>query len=122
VGYEFYYAKRYLEIYSEGFTSYWEYPGLPRLDLLAGFFEVKYKLRPRWYVAGRFGLVEPGEIETAPGIGEKWDYPLKRYEFGIGYKALRKTTIKFVTQINRFDLVDGFDNELIGLQISSVFN
>ena len=122
VGYELYFAKRYLEIYSEAFYSTWEYPGLPDLDLISGYFEFKYKFRPRWYVAGRFGLSEPGEIETAPGINEKWDYALRRYEFGLGYKALRKMTIKLVTQINRFDQTDSFDNNLIALQISSVFN
>ena len=122
IGYEFYFAKRYLEIYSEAFYSTWEYPGLPDLDLISGYFEFKYKFRPRWYIASRFGLSEPGEIETAPGISEKWDYPLKRYEFGLGYKALRKMTIKLVTQINRFDQIDAFDNELIALQISSVVN
>ncbi|MCH7689601.1 MAG: hypothetical protein IIA17_00975 [candidate division Zixibacteria bacterium] len=122
IGYELYYAKRYLEIFSEAFYSTWEYPGLPDLDLISGYFEFKYKFRPRWYIAGRFGLSEPAEIETAPGISEKWDYPLKRYEFGLGYKALRKMTIKLVTQINRFDQIDSFDNQLIALQISSVFN
>ena len=122
IGYELYYAKRYLEIFSEAFYSTWEYPGLPDLDLISGYFEFKYKFRPRWYIAGRFGMSEPAEIETAPGISEKWDFPLKRYEFGLGYKALRKMTIKLVTQINRFDQIDSFDNQLIALQISSVFN
>jgi len=122
IGYELYFAKRYLEIYSEAFYATWEYPGLPDLDLISGYFEFKFKFRTRWYIAGRFGLSEPGEIETVPGISEKWDYPLKRYEFGLGYKALRKMTIKLVTQINRFDQIDSFDNELIALQISSVFN
>ncbi len=122
IGYELYFARRYLEIYSEAFYSTWQYPGLPDLNLISGYFEFKYKFRPRWYIAGRFGLSEPGEIETAPGINEKWDYTLRRYEFGLGYKALRKMTIKLVTQINRFDQIDSFDNELIALQISSVFN
>jgi len=122
IGYELYFAERYLEIYSEAFYTTWEYPGLPDLNLISGYFEFKYKFKPRWYIAGRFGLSEPGEINTAPGINEKWDYPLKRYEFGLGYKALRKMTIKLVTQINRFDQINSFDNELIALQISSVFN
>lgn len=122
IGYELYFARRYLEIYSEAFYSTWEYPGLPDLDLISGYLEFKYKFRPRWYIAGRFGLSEPAEIETAPGISEKWDFPLKRYEFGLGYKALRKMTIKLVTQINRFDQIDSLDNQLIALQISSVVN
>jgi hypothetical protein len=122
IGYELYFAKRYLEIYSEAYYSTWEYPGLPDLDLISGYLEFKYKFRTRWYIAGRFGMSEPAEIETAPGISEKWDFPLKRYEFGLGYKALRKMTIKLVTQINRFDQIDSLDNQLIALQISSVVN
>ncbi len=122
IGYELYFAKRYLEIFSEAYYSTWAYPGLPDLSSISGYFEFKYKIRPRWYIASRFGLSEPGEIETTPGLKQKWDYPVKRYEFGLGYKALRKMTVKLVTQINRFDQTDSFDNELIALQISSVFN
>lgn len=47
-GYEFYFAKSLLEIYSEGYTVTWEYPGLPDLSALSGYIEAKYKFQTRW--------------------------------------------------------------------------
>ncbi|MGH8014772.1 MAG: hypothetical protein ACREBV_01115 [Candidatus Zixiibacteriota bacterium] len=122
VGYELYYSTRFLEIYSEGYTTSWEYPGLPDLTAMAGYLEAKYKFHPRWYAAGRFDLVEPGKIDVSPGVEEKWDYPLKRYEFGLGYKPSRSATVKFVTQLNYFDDDDKYDSELIAVQLSALFN
>jgi len=122
IGYEFYYSARFFEVYSEGYTTNWEYPGLPDLTALAGYMEAKYKLHPRWYIAGRFDLVEPGQIEVSPGVEEKWDNPLKRYEIGVGYKPSRTKTVKLVSQINRFDIDDTYDSDLIAIQISALFN
>ena len=122
IGYEFYWSGQYLEVYSETFYSYWEYPGLPKLKSMAGYIEGKYKIQPRWYAAARLGFVEPSEIEVSPGVEEKWDYPVKRYEFGIGYKPLRKATVKFVAQINKFDISDAYDSEIYAIQFSLPFN
>jgi hypothetical protein len=122
IGYEFYWSGQYLEIYSESYYASWEYPALPKLKSLAGYVEAKYKIKPRWYVAGRFGFVEPSEIEISSGVNEKWDYPIKRYEFGIGYKPLRKATVKLVTQLNRFDINDAHDSDIFAVQFSMPFN
>ena len=84
--------------------------------------EAKYKLHPKWYVAGRFDLAEPGKIKDSPGVEEKWDNPLKRYEIGVGYKPSRTITVKLVLQINRFDIDDTYDNDFIAIQISAFFN
>ncbi len=121
-GYELYYSSRFLEVYSEGFTVNWEYPGLPDLSARAGYLEAKYKFQTHWYAAGRFDLFEPGQIDVSPGLKVKWDNPLKRYEFGLGYKPTRATTIKAVTQINKFDMDNSYDSELLALQISALFN
>jgi hypothetical protein len=122
VGYEFYFAKRLLEFYSEAYAVSWEYPGLPDLHALAGYIEAKYKIAARWYTAGRFDVFEPGDIEVSPGLSEKWDYPVKRYEVGVGYKPSRSVTVKFVTQINKFDIDDSYNSELFAMQISALFN
>lgn len=122
LGYEFYWSGRYLEFFSESFYSYWEYPGLPKLKSTAGYLEAKYKIQPRWYVAGRFDFVEPQEIEVSAGSNEKWDYPVKRYEFGVGYKPLRNATVKLVAQLNRFDINDSFDSDIYAVQFSLPFN
>ena len=121
IGYELYLSQRFLEIYSEGYYTYWEYPGLPKLKSMAGYLEAKYKIITHWYLAGRFDLIEPSKTKFATGENEKWDYPLKRYEFGIGYKPLRTTTVKLVTQLNRFDIDHTYNNEIYALQVSMEF-
>lgn len=120
-GYDLYFAHRMLEIYSETFYALWEHPYLPDLKVVAGYLEAKYKFAPGWYGAARFDFFEPSEIDNGDGGKEKWDYPLKRYEFGIGYKPSRNVTIKLVTQLNRFDINDYFDSNLYALQISTGF-
>jgi hypothetical protein len=120
-GYDLYFAHRMLEIYSETFYALWEYPYLPDLKVVAGYLEAKYKFAPGWYGAARFDFFEPSEIDNGDGGKEKWDYPLKRYEFGIGYKPGRNVTVKLVTQLNRFDINDYFDSNLYALQISTGF-
>lgn len=120
-GYDLYFAHRMLEIYSETFYALWEYPYLPDLKVVAGYLEAKYKFAPGWFGAARFDFFEPSEIDNGDGGKEKWDYPLKRYEFGIGYKPSRNVTVKLVTQLNRFDINDYFDSNLYALQISTGF-
>lgn len=120
-GVEVYYASRYFEARSEAFYSFWEHPYLEDLSLVSGFVEGKYKFTPGWYLAGRVGLVEPGKLTAANGQRVRWDYPVKRFEGGIGYHPNRMTVIKLVAQINRFDFTDTFDSELYALQFSVAF-
>ncbi len=120
-GYEIYIAHHMLEFYSEGFWTYWEYPYLPTLYAVSGYAEAKYKFTPGWYAAGRFDIFRPNKIADDEGGRQNWDYPLKRYEFGIGYKPDRSVTLKLVTQINRFDFSDAFDYEQYALQMAIEF-
>lgn len=120
-GYDLYFAHRMLEIHSETFYALWEYPYLPDLKVVAGYLEAKYKFAAGWYGAARFDFFEPSEIDNGDGGKEKWDYPLKRYEFGIGYKPSRNVTVKLVSQLNRFDINDYFDSNLYAIQISTGF-
>lgn len=122
IGYELHYSGRYLEIYSESFYAYWEHPYLPNLKLFSGYVEGKYKFSPGWYVAGRLGFYEPGELTDSQGAGRPWDYPVKRIEAGIGYHPNRRTTLKLVTQLNNFDLTDDLDSELYAFQMAVSFD
>jgi hypothetical protein len=120
-GYDFYLAIRYLEIYSESYYAMWEHPYLPDLEVVSGYIEAKYKLAPGWYVAGRFDYFEPGTITTVSGGEEDWDYPVKRYEFGIGHHLNRQALLKLVTQLNRVDQTDDLDVDLYAMQLSVSF-
>lgn len=122
VGYELHVSGRYFDIYSESFYTYWEHPYLPKLNLYSGYVEGKYKFTPGWYVAGRFGFYEPGKLIDSQGASRNWDYPVKRFEGGIGYHPNRRTTLKLVTQINNFELTDAFDSELYALQFAVSFD
>lgn len=121
-GFELHITGRYLEIYSESFYTYWEHPYLPKLKLYSGYVDGKYKFTPGWYVAGRVGFYEPGKMIDSQGVTQHWDYPVKRYESGVGYHPNRNTTIKFVAQINRFDFTNEFDSELYAIQFAVTFD
>jgi len=112
------YSRGYLEMTSELFFGVWEVPYLPDLKLTAGYIEGKYKFMPGWYAAARFGFYEPGKLSDSGGARVHWDYPVKRYEFGIGFHPGRGTTLKAVAQINRFDFTNSLDSEHYLLQLS----
>ncbi|MBK7141918.1 MAG: hypothetical protein IPH75_07545 [bacterium] len=120
-GYDFYWSSRYLEVFSESYWAMWEHPYLPDLSVTSGYFEAKYKLAPGWYLAGRYDYFEPGTVTTESGSEEKWDYPLKRYEFGIGHRLNRQALLKLVTQLNRCEMNSELDVDLYAMQLSISF-
>jgi len=118
---EFHLATGYYEFYAEGVYNYWEHPYLPNLAILAGYLEAQYKFLPGWYIAARYDLWEPNKLADSLGEKIRWDYPVQRFEAGLGYHPYRRVTIKAVAQINRFSGTDLFDNELYALQLSFGF-
>lgn len=116
-GYQLYLAHRQFELHSEGFYAYWEHPWLPTMKAVSGYVEGKYKMAAQWYVAGRLGMIEPGKLTDGSGAAQPWDYPLRRYEFGLGYRANRVTTIKMVAEINRVDASPSLNHTLYALQM-----
>lgn len=121
VGYDLHFARGHLEIFSELVYNVWQHPYLENLTALCGYVEAKYAFDVQWWLAGRVGLFEPGKLQKASGEKVHWDYPVKRYEFGIGYKPARKVQLKLVTQINQFDFTDQFDTEHFAFQASISF-
>ncbi len=120
-GYDLYWSSRYLEIFSESYWAQWEHPYLPDLSVTSGYLEAKYKFAPGWYLAGRYDFFEPGTVTTTSGDEEKWDYPVKRYEFGIGHRLNRQALLKLVTQLNRCDMNEDLDVDLYAMQLSIGF-
>ncbi len=118
IGYEFYGVYRYLEIRSESFYAYWQNPYLPTLKVTAGYLEAKYKLIPGWYVAGRYDFYQPARLSTPGGGLEHWDYPVNRFEVGIGYHVTRQALLKLVGQFNRVPEEPDMNFDLFALQIS----
>lgn len=120
-GYDLYASLRYLEIHSEVFRTFWEHPELPTLHATAGYVEAKYKLRPRWYAAARFGFFEPDKVADSAGVERHWDYPVHRAEYGIGFKPMPRVTTKAVVQNNRFDGNSSLDEDHYIVQVSAGF-
>jgi hypothetical protein len=120
-GYEFHYSRGHLEVYSEAYYAFWQHPWLADLTATSGYLEIKYALDVQWWLAGRFGFIEPGNLTDAIGNKVHWDYPIKRFEVGIGYKVNRNVLMKLVTQINRFEETDVYDSEHYALQLAVTF-
>ena len=119
-GGDLYLAHGALELYSEAYFASWEYPNLPTLNAFSGYAEAKYKFATGWYLAGRFDLFEPGKVSVNQ-VEENWDYKLKRYEYGLGYKPNRNLIVKAVSQLNRFSQKPSFDLDHYAIQFALDF-
>ncbi len=117
-GYDLAFSRGYLEIYSEVFRAVWQTPFLPDLKATSGYIDAKYKVAPGWYVAGRFGAFVPDKITVASKEEVRWDSQVLRYEFGLGYHPSRNTTIKAVTQLNRFEDAASLNTDHFAMQLS----
>jgi hypothetical protein len=93
---------RYLELHAEAFHARWEHPFLPTLTATAGYVEAKRKLAARWYAAGRLEAFQPGEVRDETGRRTRWDYPVRRAEYGLGFHPSRRITLKAVVQSDWF--------------------
>jgi len=95
------YSRGYLVFYGEGIFSRWESPLLREpLDALAFSAEMRYKILPRLFVAGRYGRIHFSEIADGEPA-EPWEFPVWRFEPAAGYNLSRHALVKAVWQINR---------------------
>lgn len=99
------YSKGYVLIRGEAIWSEWTLPigGLlpGELPLAARSLsvEARYKLRPGLYVAGRADHLGFSEITGTTGRA-RWDAPVTRTEFGLGYSLQRNLLAKLAYQYN----------------------
>lgn len=104
------YSRGYVVFFGEGAFSRWESPFISEpLDALAFTAELRYKILPRLYVAGRYGRINFSEIADAQDfdadgkLSEPWEFPIWRLESAAGYHLSRHAIVKAVWQINRTD-------------------
>jgi len=104
------YSRGYWVFYGEGVFSRWESPLLrDHLDALAFSAEMRYKILPRLFVAGRYGRIHFSKIADASdddADGKRtapWEFPVWRFEPTAGYNLSRHALVKAVWQINRTD-------------------
>jgi len=103
------YSRDYWLLRSEVVWSRWRVPFAKTpaegdtLGALAGWVEGRYRLTPRFYLAGRadrltFSRITGDVVSRSP---MPWDAPVTRFEVGGGYSVQRNLVLRAVAQINR---------------------
>ena len=87
------------------------------------YFDARYKLAPQCYVAGRVETMRFSEHDFGGSIGKQdWDYPLNRFELGVGYRVDQAVLLKVVTQIVRGVDNAPLDDETVAIQLSTTIH
>jgi len=105
------YSRDHWLVRSELVWSRWAMPfgRVPRegqnISALARWVEGRYRLTPRWYVAGRADRLSFSRIsgQLFDGVPTAWEAPVTRFELGGGYSLRRNLVLRAVAQINRRD-------------------
>lgn len=105
VGVDLEYARGYWIVRAEALWSRWTLPPLDETrietpqDSLGAYAEVRYKLRPGLYLAGRVGRLSFRNLPSGVGT-ETWDAGVTRVEVGGGYALRRQVLLKGAFQQN----------------------
>lgn len=108
------------EFYAEALFNRYQHPFLGDLDNVGGYADGRYSFATRWYVAGRVDVLSFSRLDDPAASGARWDYPLQRYEIGIGRKLTPRSVMKVVVQIVRYDgAPSGLEEEVFALQFTT---
>lgn len=72
-----------LQLWAELVRSSFEVPRVGNLGTYGGFVEVRYKLAPQWWLAGRWNQ---SWFDDTPTLGQTWDRDLRRFDVAVGYR------------------------------------
>jgi hypothetical protein len=106
---------RYLIVFSEFVKSKWDATVEEgKLSNWSWYIDAKYKIHPKLYLAGRYDMMNFSEINN-PATGEKegWDYNVKRYEAGMGFRITTDASIKLVEQWTVFEKTSGLKTVML---------
>jgi hypothetical protein len=111
-------AMGHWEVYAEGLWNRYEHPFLGDLENLGGYVDARVDVAPKWFIAGRVDHLAFSRLDANVDSGrERWDFPLSRYEVGVGRNLSHKTLIKVVSQIVRYvGAPASLDDEIVALQ------
>jgi hypothetical protein len=108
IGADLEYSRDYYLVRVETIVSDWTLPvaDVPAIELplraIATSVEGRYKLHPRFYVAGRFDRLGFSTINGTTHA-DQWEAPVSRTEIGGGYSIQRNLQLKLSAQHNRRD-------------------
>jgi hypothetical protein len=115
----------HIEARAEGAHNVWQTPTVGDLKVLSGYLEVKYSLPIGAFVAGRWDVMDFGEIADSTGARHPWDSNLSRLETGGGYRFSRDVLAKIVYQRTHYDVSPEADEprarSLVAAQFSVAF-
>lgn len=96
---------RYLIVFSEFVYSKWDATVEEgELSNWSWYVDAKYKIHPKFYVAGRYDMMNFSKIKNpVTNKKEGWDFDVKRYEAGVGFRITTDATLKLVEQWTVFD-------------------
>ena len=108
LGADFEYSRDYWLVRSELVWSRWRLPFAAiatdaNLDALGVWIEGRYRLTPRFFVAGRFDRLSFSEIAAETGELVTWDAPVTRVEGTVGYYIQRNLVARAAVQHNDRD-------------------
>ena len=115
-------AAGYWIVRAEVVWSRWRVPALEPtliespLSALGAYGEVRYKLRPGFFLAGRVERLGFSEIDSAAGR-QSWDAPVTRVEVGAGWSPWRYVLLKTSWQHNWRDGGRVRENDLVAGQV-----
>ena len=105
------------EGYAEGMVNRFEHPFFGNLDNMGGYADLTWSFAPRWHLAGRVDHLSFARTESLQN--QRWDYPLSRYEFGVGRWLSEKSLVKLVSQTVRYTgAPTELDDEVYALQFT----
>ncbi|HWK12013.1 MAG TPA: hypothetical protein VNR64_18265 [Vicinamibacterales bacterium] len=103
------YSKDHWIVRAEWVDSRWRIPdlGVPLirqpLTATSAYVEGRYRVSPRWYVAGRADMLTFSRVtgqRLFGGLPTTWDAPVKRLEAGVGLYLQRNLTLRVAVQPN----------------------
>jgi hypothetical protein len=83
VGLDLTFEHRRLQLWAELVSGRFEVPNVGHADMVGGFMEARWKLAPRWWLAGRWNQ---SWFKTLDGAGQDWDRDLRRADIGLGFR------------------------------------
>lgn len=114
LGLDITYELHRLQLWGEVVKASFDVPRVGRVDAVSAFAEGRYKLAPRWWLAGR---LNHSRFDEAPGSDEDWDRDLSRLDMGIGFRQSAHLQVKAEYSVGDQAGTDTNGNQLFALQM-----
>jgi hypothetical protein len=107
------------DLHAEGLVNRFEHPYFGDLDNTGGYVDIRHSFATRWFIAGRADHLSYSRLDNPAADGARWDYPLTRWEAGLGRKMTEHSRFKIAVQVVRYDGAPAaLDDEVVALQFS----